>query len=751
MPAAAPCCKLRPPLRESSVIRRLPIAFALLPLAGLLAGCPGGESTCDDRGLQEVEWFQDRDRDTYGNRTVVIIACEDRDPSGLPDSPESFVRDATDCDDLRPAVYPQAIELCDGLDNNCNGAIDDGLPFNDFWLDNDGDGFGDPALQVEACSTPDNGANRPGDCDDSNPNVNPDAFEICNGIDDDCDTFVDDDDDAPLLEGGVDTSTGQPWRPDIDSDGYGNWNASTELYACEQPDGYVADATDCDDTDAQINTTNQEICNGIDDDCDQLFDDSDPSLDAATQTVWYRDADADGHGVPDESILTCTTPWFYALVDDDCDDADPLVLSAADTTWALDADGDGFGAGTPSEPMCTAPSAGFVSLVAGTDCDDTNPDIFPDQIEVCDTVDNDCDELIDDDDLWFEEGGVSVDSMSAWFQDGDGDGFGNPNQGFLSCLPIGNEVSDFTDCLDGNPDINPAATEVCDGLDNDCDFRVDDNDDNLDVDSGTVFTRDADGDGWGNLQDVIRSCAVPDGYVAEFGDCDDNDAAIGLPTNWWPDVDLDGQGSGTVSTPASCTPPGPDYVPWYIDSVEDCAPDDDLAESGEEICYDGVDQGCDGRDYLLIADGACNLVLPDTCLQAQAMQPIIPGGQAIEGTLAGAVDNLDTANNPSCANNAQSAATERIMKVLVPANMRLRARHRVVSADSVVYLLSSCFSVASCEVGAGIAGSNQYETLIYDNVSSVDEIHYLVLDGRRRTSDSREFRVELFLEEIPAP
>ncbi len=733
--------------------RRSFATLALLPLAGFLAGCPGGEETCEDRGLQEVEWYQDRDRDGYGDRSVVVVACEDRNPGDEPDALDPWVRDATDCDDLRPEVHPQAVELCDGLDNNCNGAIDDGLPFNDFWIDADGDGFGDPALQIEACTTPDDGATRPGDCDDTNPAVNPDAVEICNGIDDDCDTLIDDEDDAPLLEGGVDVSTGQPWRPDLDQDGFGDWNASTELYACSQPDGYVSDTSDCDDTDPVINPDNQEVCNGIDDDCDQLFDDSDDSLDSSTQTLWYRDADADGHGVPDETLLTCTTPWFYALTDDDCDDSDPLVLAADNTFWVLDNDGDGFGAGTPEGPSCTRPGPSYVSLVAGEDCDDADPDVFPGQVEICDGIDNDCDALIDDDDLWYEEGGVDVDTMSAWFQDADGDGYGNPNEGVLACAPADDEVADFTDCLDGNPDINPGATEICDGIDNDCDFRVDDADDSLDVDSGVVYTRDADGDGWGDLDDIIRACLPPPGYVAEFGDCDDSDPTIGLPTHWWLDADGDGQGAGPVVTPASCDPPSADHVPWYVDLEPDCAPDDPYAMGGYEICYDGIDQGCDGRDYLHIEDGPCLLELPDTCAEAQSYAPVIPDGQAIEGTLAGASDNLDTALNPACSQNGtQSLATERMVPVLVEAGKQLRARMQIQGGDAVLYAVSNCFDISSCLPvvdATSPTNANSWDELTYPNPGTDDALIYLIVDGRRLVSDSRSFRLELFLEDIP--
>lgn len=687
------------------MFRRHLIAIAMLPLAGLLAGC-GGEETCADRGLEEIEWYLDRDRDTFGDRTVVVLACEDRNPGDEPDAVDDYVTNATDCDDLRPAVYPQAVELCDGLDNNCNGAVDDGLPFNDFWIDNDADGFGDPGLQIEACNVPENGADRPGDCDDTNPAVNPDAIEICNEIDDDCDALVDDDDDAPLAEGGVDVRTGLPWRPDVDLDGFGNWNLDTEVYACVAPEGYVADATDCNDEDETINPDAQEVCSGddpVDENCNQLYDDSDPAIDVSTQSIWYRDADADGHGVPDESIQTCTTPWFFSLTDDDCDDTDPLILAPTNTIWAFDDDRDGFGdpATAVQEPACIAPGTGYVSLAAGEDCDDTNADVFPGQIEICNEgVDDDCDELADNDDLWFEEGGVDVDSMTPWFVDADADGYGDPTQGYLACSPVGPEVADFTDCDDTRAYINPGMPEICNQIDDNCDFREDDEDPNLDVDTAFLYTRDADGDGWGDLSDVVRSCNPLEGYTVDFGDCDDSDPAIGLPTHWWYDEDGDGQGDGAIVTPATCESPAVDHVPWYVDSEPDCDPLDPFAFSGPEICYDGIDQGCDGRDYVQIADGDCDLPLPDTCVQAQNFEPIRPDGQAFTGTLEGNVNNLDTTDNASCTGGTQSSAGEAFMPILVPAGTGFKARLRIEGGDSVLYLVDSCFTINSCIIGS---------------------------------------------------
>jgi len=108
-----------------------------------------------------------------------------------------------DCNDVSPAIYPGATEICDDFDNDCDGVVDEDLPQTIYYDDTDGDGYGDdgvairmrppvPAMSLEGCYR-----SRPGmtpikgDCDDTNPLIHPGAIEISNGIDDDCDGETD--------------------------------------------------------------------------------------------------------------------------------------------------------------------------------------------------------------------------------------------------------------------------------------------------------------------------------------------------------------------------------------------------------------------------------------------------------------------------------------------------------------------------------------------------------------------------------
>ena len=178
---------------------------------------------------------------------IAVFVCEiDEDGDGVPA--------CEDCDDTDPLVGAEGPELCDGIDNDCDGSVDEEGDY-EMNRDADGDGFGDPADVAWFCDSEPGWVEDDTDCDDTDPDIHPQAYELCNGLDDDCDETID--------EEAID---GAPYYPDADDDGYGHWDPAGE--ACSPPPGHVQDDTDCDDADSLVHPAASELCDGLDDDCD---------------------------------------------------------------------------------------------------------------------------------------------------------------------------------------------------------------------------------------------------------------------------------------------------------------------------------------------------------------------------------------------------------------------------------------------------------------------------------------------------
>ena len=526
-------------------------------------------------------------------------SCIDSDGDGVPGTGDCTGVAVVDCDDRDPAVHPGAPEACNGLDDNCDGQVDEGLDLHPFYRDSDGDGYGTSQVTGTGCGAPPAGsATKTGDGDDANPAVHPGAVEVCNGVDDDSNGQIDD---------GL---TFRDFYPDLDQDGFGDATAAP-VHACQsQVAGRVPNKGDCDDHSAAVHPGAAEACNGVDDDCNGLEDDG-----LAVQS-YYLDADGDGFGdALGVAVSACGPVAGRVANNTDCDDSRAAVhpgvaevcngldddcSGAADDgllfqDYYPDSDADGFGAaGSTPEHSCQAVQGKVPNTL---DCDDTRAAVHPSATEVCNGKDDDCDGQVDNR-LTF----------TAYYPDTDGDGFGSATaSSTLACLPPAGMTTNHTDCDDTRGAVHPGAVEICNGLDDDCNGQVDDA-------VGTLtYYPDADGDGFGDSAVAGQlSCQPVAGKVANAGDCDDTRAAVhpgaielcnvldddcnglvddGPATNdYYPDADGDGYGSASVAAQASCGP-----VPGKVPSHSDCNDSAAAIHPGAAEVCDGYDDDCNSQ------------------------------------------------------------------------------------------------------------------------------------------------------------
>jgi hypothetical protein len=277
-----------------------------------------------DNGASPLTWYADQDGDGWGSELETVESCT---------RPEGYLPDAGDCDDGNPNANPDAAEVCDEADNDCDESIDeDPVDGTTWYADDDRDGYGDESDTEDACDAPLGYTGSAGDCDDTTAAISPDATEVCDGVDDDCDGTIDD------------SEAWGTFYADDDGDGYGD--PSDTSLGCDAPAGYVVDGTDCDDTDADVHPTASDAWyDGVDANCDGLSD---------------YDRDGDGY---DSDAYGGT----------DCDDYDAAFNPGVAETWydGLDENCDGLSDYDQDGDGYDADGYG------GDDCDDADDTVYP--------------------------------------------------------------------------------------------------------------------------------------------------------------------------------------------------------------------------------------------------------------------------------------------------------------------------------------------------------------------------------------
>jgi hypothetical protein len=564
------------------------------------SGLCSGERTCMADGLTEcsaalpqVEECNGIDDDCDGE-----IDEETDDTDCFLENEFGVCGGVTDCleGELTCTGSVPAVEACDGEDNNCDGEIDEGFEdtdkdgiadcmendkdgdevvdgqdncpgdFNPGQEDNDFDNFGD------ICDADDDNDQVPDedDCAPMNKDVYPGAEESCDGVDNDCNLLVD--------EGFVDTD-GDGWKDCLDDD--------------DDNDGTI-DGLDCEPLNPLIAPNNVEVCDGLDNDCDNEIDEGFPDADGDGVADCAGDDDIDGDGVlnhldncpavPNGEQVDLDGDGVGDLCDPDADgdsipDGQDNCLGLANTLQGdVDGDGQGDACDDDIDGDGEANEADNCPLVANPEQTDTDGDgtgdaceddsdgdgavdafdcapldgaIFPGAEELCDGADNNCNSAID-------EG----------YPDGDADGLKN-------CVDADDDDDgdpDDSDCAPLDNEIHKAAAEVCDGLDNNCDGSVDEEQGAVTCGKGACTHKIS-----ACSEGVLQICDPFEGIAPEICDGIDNDCD-GL-------TDED-QGNSTcgkglcVKTVADCVNGQP----------QECDP---MAGAGEEIC-DGQDNDCDG-------------------------------------------------------------------------------------------------------------------------------------------------------------
>ncbi len=643
---------------------------------------PGAIEDCDDMDNNcsgKKDETCDDDNDLYCDAKLKLVGTPGVCPKG-----------GNDCNDDLAAINPNGVEACDDVDNNCTGKSDEGC-------DDDGDQYCDTGMTVIGeplvCKKTAAIGGKGDDCNDSAKEISPAATEICDDIDNNCaagkDENCDNDNDlycdakiamvgtpAVCPKGGNDCNdTVKDINPgatelcdDVDN------NCKTGLdEGCDDDGDKFCDASmtvvgtpavctkgkdDCNDDPAKggaaINTAAEEKCDDLDNNCktgtdEGCDDDNDDYCDAGMKmgAVAPKTCLANVVKAPDTPGDDCNDDPSTGLfvnpgkkevcdgkVDENCNGKTDEESAINCTDLFFDNDKDGYGAGT-KKCLCKVSDVSGYTATVGSDCDDTNNLVFPNQTETCATsYDDNCNSSNNDE---------NAATCKVFYLDSDGDSFGVDTK---KCLCSADSTTKYTadkagDCNDdptkaGNTQ-NPSKTELCNDKDDDCKTGVDEgcDDDNDDYCDSTM-----------TVVSVTATCPKTNGGSGSTGnDCQDDPAKSGLLINpSKTEICNDADDNCNGSSDEGCDDDNDDYCDSAMTVVgvpatckqsnggvgalgTDC--NDDPAKSGsaqnpgktevcnniDDDCKAGVDDGCDDDNDDFCDDKMTVFGKPATCTQ----------------------------------------------------------------------------------------------------------------------------------------
>ena len=386
------------------------------------------DGAVDEEGASGCTWYyHDGDNDGYGTNSAKCLCAKSGNYRATANG---------DCHDGNGSIYPGAPEKCNGVNDDCDGAVDEGVGVSgcsSWYWDNDNDGYGTNSSQCRCKAAGKWRATTNGDCNDSNADQSPGDPERCwTGYDDNCNGNTND----------QNASGCSTFYWDNDGDSWGT--NSSRCYCSPAGKWRATQKLDCADSDGDVFPGQTEVCNGKDDNCVGGIDDGLGSVTCGKGECFHSQPKCVGG-------VTQSCDPFQGSAPESCDGKDNDCDGSVDENWNLGQPCDGTDADLCADGVLACNGSG------GASCNDDASS----KVEICNGSDDDCDGVVDEE---------NANGCSIFYYDGDGDTHGVAGNARCLCSASGAYTGTVADdCNDGDGAVHPGHTEWCDYKDNDCD------------------------------------------------------------------------------------------------------------------------------------------------------------------------------------------------------------------------------------------------------------------------------------------